>query len=291
MEQHVADFRENGFTVVRGVFDAEEVTRLTAAVDRVVDRVRSAPEAYESRYTAKDGTGADTWGVNHVFDPGLYQEELAGMFAHPALMGFVHAFLGPRLRFWNAHALWEPQRVDYELNWHKDNGENEHFDASGGSNHVQLDISLTDQRAFRVVPGSHRRPLTDAERRQIEAKDIAPLPGEVAVELGPGDVLYRNHHTVHRGSCRAGDLRRALDINLQAYDEPWGPRPSWRFMRHEGYLDSVHPALRELLANTAEWDAAHPLSRAELARRMRSGREISRHIADGKPHGSRNGHV
>ncbi|MFI9504918.1 phytanoyl-CoA dioxygenase family protein [Nocardia sp. NPDC052566] len=286
MDQHIEEFRENGYTVVRNVFTQDEVGRMTAAADRVRDKVRSSPGSYESRYTARDETRVDTWGVNHVFDPGLYEDDLAAMFANPALMRFVHLFLGERLRFWNAHALWEPQLVNYELNWHRDNGENEHFDSTGGSNHVQLDVSLTEQHAFRVIPGSHRRPLSEPERRQIAVKGIGPLPGEVVVHCGPGDVLYRNHHTVHRGSCTTDTPRRALDINLQAYDEPSGPRPSWRFTRDPDYLHSVHPALRELMANTIEWDEAHPLSRSQIQRRLRSSREISGHIADGRPHDS-----
>ncbi|MGW0521476.1 phytanoyl-CoA dioxygenase family protein [Crossiella sp. NPDC003009] len=279
MNQYVHGFVDEGFVLVPGVI--EESTRATwrAAVDRAAAAVRAKPGDYDTRYTLRTEQETDTWGVSHIFEPSLYDPVFAEVFEHPGVMGFVHAVLGERLRFWTAHALWEPSTVDYELNWHKDNMETDRYSPDGRSTHVQFNVCLTDDDCFRVVPGSHKRPLTEEERAQAESKGTGPLPGEKVVRAKAGDVLFMNHHALHRGSGSAGVERRTLHVNLQAADEPTGGHTSWRFMRQEGYLDRMTPVVREMMANTIAWDDAHPLSLAETMRRRRASQGIKGHEA------------
>lgn len=279
MDHYVRSFVDKGYALVPGLLDEPTLLRWRAAVDRTAERVRSAPQDYDTRYTLRTERETDTWGVSHIFDPALYDPVFAELFEHPGVMGFVRRVLGDRLRFWTAHALWEPSAVDYDLNWHKDNQETERYAPDGRSTHVQFNVCLTADDCFRVVAGSHRRPLTQAEREQVETKGTGPLPGEVTVRCSPGDVLFMNHHTVHRGSGSAGVLRRTLHVNLQSADEPTGGHTSWRFMREAGYLDRMTPVVRELMENTIVWDDTHPLPFAETLRRRRASRDIKRHQA------------
>lgn len=273
---NAAEFIDQGFTVAPGILDEETVSRWSDALDRLRDKVRQDPSAYDTRYTVKADTpeAADTWGVSHIFDPALLDPIFCEVFEHPAVMGFARSVLGPDLRFWTAHGLWEPSRTDYELNWHKDNMESDHFAANGRSTHVQFNICLTEDACFRVVPGSHRRPLTEQERRAVAQLDTGPLPGEVVVECRAGDVLFMNHHALHRGSGRAGVRRRTLHANVQAAREPTGGHTSWRFMREPRYLDRVSPAVRQMMEATIAWDDAHPLPLPETLRRRRASRGI-----------------
>ncbi|MET7641186.1 phytanoyl-CoA dioxygenase family protein [Streptomyces sp. NPDC005438] len=279
MAAHVHSFRESGYALVPGALDASTVSRWRAAVDRTAAVVRSNPEDHSARYTHRTAQEADTWGVSHIFDPSLYDPVYAEVFEHPGVMSFVHSVLGEELRFWTAHALWEPKAVDYELNWHKDNMENDRYAPDGRSTHVQFNICLLDDDCFRLVPGSHRRPLTEAERDQVDAMGTGPLPGEVSVSCRAGDVLFMNHHALHRGSASAGVPRRTLHMNVQAADEPTGGHTSWRFMREEGYLDRMPPSVRTLMEATIAWDDAHPLPLAETMRRRRASRQIKGHEA------------
>ncbi|MFG3012230.1 phytanoyl-CoA dioxygenase family protein [Streptomyces cinerochromogenes] len=279
MEQHVKAFWEKGFVVLPGVLDEPRLGRWRAAVDRMAAMVRARPQDYETRYTLLTEDNTDTWGVSHIFEPGLYDPVFAEVFEDRGVMSFVRWVLGERLRFWTAHALWEPALVDYELNWHKDNGDTDRFSPDGRSTHVQFNVCLTADDCFHVVPGSHRRPLTEVERTAVEKQGTGPLPGEIVVRCEPGDVLFMNHHALHRGSCAVGVKRRTLHINLQAADEPTGGHSSWRFMREEGYLQRMTATVRELMENTIVWDDAHPLPLSETVRRHRTSRQIKNHEA------------
>jgi ectoine hydroxylase-related dioxygenase (phytanoyl-CoA dioxygenase family) len=285
LTDHVREFRELGYTVVADAFGEGAVAELTRALTAVRAKVLTAPESFETRYTSRDAAqGIDTWGVSHIFAPELYHDAFGAVFENPALMGFAHAVLGAELRFWAAHALWSPERVDYELNWHRDNEEHDHYSPTGSSTHVQFNVCLTDDASFRTVPGSHRRPLIEPEWRQVTTSGHAPLPGEVTVSCRRGDVLFMNHHVLHRGSCPAGRPRWALHMNLQARDEPTGGRTSYRFMRQPGYLDRMRPVVRGLMENSIAWDDAHPMSMTEMRRLMRRRTAIKSH--DAGPRGS-----
>ncbi|MFB8215783.1 phytanoyl-CoA dioxygenase family protein [Streptomyces anulatus] len=284
MDTYVRSFVDEGYAHIPAVLDASTRDRWRASVDRTAAAVRAAPGDFDTRYTLRTESETDTWGVSHIFDEALYDPVFAELFEHPGVMGFVRAVLGERLRFWTAHALWEPASVAYELNWHKDNMETDRYAPDGRSTHVQFNVCLTADPCFRLVPGSHRRPLTGTERAQVEAKGTDPLPGETAVVCEPGDVLFMNHHALHRGSGAPGVLRRTLHVNLQAADEPTGGHTSWRFMRKEGYLRRMSPTVRDLMENTIAWDDAHPLPLSETMRRRRASRDIKKHQA--KPSGS-----
>ncbi|MGW4790868.1 phytanoyl-CoA dioxygenase family protein [Nonomuraea sp. NPDC004297] len=287
VEQHHHDLISNGFTVIRGVYGQDDVASMYEANERIVSKVRAEPERYiGTRYTSRVQGNVDTWGVNNIFSPELYEPALAAAFDNPRFMALPHRVLGSRLRFWSAHTLWSPTRVDYELNWHKDNHETDHYDPAGRPLHVQFNVCLTDDSSFRALPGSHRRPATSQERKVIESFGTGSMPGEVVVHCLPGDVIYMNYHMIHRGSCSATTHRRTLHMNVQAQDEPTGGQTSYGYMRDPEFLAKVEPTLQTLMRNAIEWDDTHPISRAEARRRLRVRQKVRSHTADGKTGGS-----
>lgn len=166
--------------------------------------------------------------MNHVFSLPLYEKAFSRVFENDDVMDFVHAALGHDLRFFVAHALWSPT-VDYELYWHRDFGDDDKFSQSGASTHVQFNVCLLDDVAFRAVPGSHRRPLSPREQEQLETKGLEPLPGEVVAACTRGDIRFMNARTLHRGSCTSG--RVTSDAALQTCSR-W-TNPSSRMKFHE----------------------------------------------------------
>jgi ectoine hydroxylase-related dioxygenase (phytanoyl-CoA dioxygenase family) len=276
LEAHVDEFRAQGYTVRRGVFSTDEIARMLEGCERVIAKVRANPSAHVARYTSRAEGAIDTWGVDNIFRPELYEPTLGAVFASEKFMEFNHAVLGPNLRFWAAHLLYSPESTAYELAWHKDGYENEHYDPAGRSRHVQFNVCLADDKSFRAIPGSHRRPLTEDELGAAKADSSRPLDGEVQVECEAGDVIYMNFHMLHRGSCVPGHFRRTLHMNVQSMEELTGGQTSYSYMREPGYLDTVDPALAALMRKAIEWDDNHPIDRIEARRRMRVRHDLRR---------------
>lgn len=274
-------FLDKGYIVVKNVLSKEEIDHLKDAMERLITKVNAAPHKYTTRYTRREEENSDTWGVNNIFQIGLYEEAFGNIFCNENLMGVIKELLGGDLRFWGAHALWSPQYTDYKLRWHRDYGDNHYFHPAGIPNHIQFNIPLYIDRCFVAIPGSHKRPLFNEELSEVETNGTNPLPGELVVPCDPGDVLFMNAHTLHRGECGTGTCRRTLHFSLQGKDEPYGAHTSNSEMRDKEYLARMNPVVRDLMTNLIRWDDAHPLSPSELLSKVRGKKERENYIADG----------
>lgn len=106
----------------------------------------------------------------------------------------------------------------FELAWHRDDvpasatEEEERArlvrDDRGWYGHAQWNLALWDDDALVVVPGSHKRVRTAAERAAGPYQD--PLEGQVRVALKAGDVVFYDNNILHRGVYDAGRERMTL---------------------------------------------------------------------------------
>lgn len=251
----VAFFRENGFVVIRQILTEAERQTLLAALERIRAKVIAHPERYHTRFVKKS---SDTWGCGDVFMPDLYEEPLADYLARTDLLDGIRALLQTsRLRFWGGHALWSPEEHAYDLHWHRD-GTPDLYDPSGAATHVQFNTALGPDSAFLAVPGSHRRALTPEEADAVAHRTTIPLPGEVVAHCEPGDVVFMNAWTLHRGRSPARGGRRTLHFNLQPAEEEYGAGSSRPWMRDPDYLQRLPQPVRELMDNLVAWDETHP---------------------------------
>ncbi|TKJ93365.1 hypothetical protein PaeCFBP13512_02910 [Paenibacillus sp. CFBP13512] len=274
-----SQFINNGFVVIKEMFTTDEINQLKYAMEELVGKVRNNPLKYTTRYTFKNENDYDTWGVNDIFKPDLYNPAFGEVFGNVQLIKILKQLLGGDLRFWGAHALWSPEKVDYRLRWHRDYGDNELYHFEGSPNHIQFNIPLYSDSCFIAIPGSHRRPLTDQERKEVEANHTNRLPNQVRVSCHPGDILLMNAHTLHRGEGTTKDYRRTLHYSVQRKDEMYGGHTSYAEMKETDYLNEMHPVVRELMSNLVSWDEAHPLSPVDMLRKVRSKKERESYIA------------
>ena len=95
---------------------------------------------------------------------------------------------------------------------------------------LQWNIALYDDAVFWVVPGSHARPETDAEMRQLLRDPYVPLPGGQQVELAAGDGLVYSNMLLHWGSKYLATLRRTIHPVYVTFGGPYYPHsdvPYW----------------------------------------------------------------
>ncbi|KAI1172086.1 phytanoyl-dioxygenase family protein [Nemania sp. FL0916] len=134
---------------------------------------------------------------------------------------------------------------DFELEWHRDdvpstatpeqeakklgikpppaasssiNGESESNGMKGNGNgsvsnkkrywNTQWNLALFPDDSLIVVPGSHIRVRTQAERAASPRE--AHMPNQLVVRLEPGDVVFYDNNILHRGVYRANKERMSL---------------------------------------------------------------------------------
>lgn len=253
-------FNEDGFLIVKGLIPEQERIELLEALDRVICKVNSHPSKFRARCTLKKDNEWDTWGVGDVFCPDLYERAFDDYLGSDKILDTVGSILGRNMRFWGGHALWSPEKVDYNLHWHRD-GKPYLYNPTGLTTHVQFNSALTQDHCFIAVPGSHRRPLTDLEMSQFQTGGTDELPDQVIAQCEPGDVLFMNAWTFHRGASPIGGGRRTLHFNLQPAHERYGGQSSRRWMHDPSYLNKINPNVRQLMKRLIEWEDAHPMIR------------------------------
>jgi hypothetical protein len=91
----------------------------------------------------------------------------------------------------------------FELRWHRDDvpasaspdEERERLQKPGW--HAQWNLALYDDASLILIPGSHKRARTDAERAADPYESY--LPGQITVKLKAGEVAFYNNNILHRG--------------------------------------------------------------------------------------------
>ncbi len=256
-----AQFLRDGFFIDRGAFTPSECDTLRESARRVQQKTRETlPDGTRFWY----GGGEDrtkipdesrplaTWGVNEITRPELLDPALVNVFAYPRVHQALHTLLGPEPRAWGIKLLWTPKIVDYDLQWHRDL-DSALYDVvhqkPAAQDHVQFNAALNFDDCFIVVPGSHRRTLTSQEWDAIRNHPTAPLPGQIETALQPGDILYMDAHTLHRGRSSIGGDRLTLHYSAQAQWVPlkeWGTPEHFAWITSEGFADALEPDVRPL---------------------------------------------
>jgi hypothetical protein len=259
--QDYIQFKRDGYFIERGVFDDRELSRLRQLAREIQELTRrTLPRGTRFWFGHEDRSRipADrrplaTWGVNELTRPELLRIELVNVFAHPRIHAALEILLDGQPRAWGIKMLWTPKIVGYNLGWHRDQLDQDLYDIvhhkPAAQDHVQFNAALNDDDCFLVIPGSHRRPLTPVEWEALRSDKTAELPGQVVAALHPGDVLYMDAHTLHRGRSAVEGDRLTLHYSAQADWvplEPWGDPEHFRWITSDEFINQLHPLARPL---------------------------------------------
>src|SRR5262245_23156680 len=228
-EAAVREYHERGFSIARGLFDADEIDLLRRAAkqDHELDR-RS--------YGRADGEGGTVrlslW--NHPGD-GLY-----GMFARcERVVRSCEKLLGGEVYHYHSKMIMKDPRVGGAWAWHQDYGywyENSVLWPLLASVSIAVDRATRENGCLQVIEGSHHcgriaHALTGeqagADRERVdELLKRLPL---VHVELEPGDAIFFHCNLLHRSDQNHSDEPR------------WSMICCYNAARNDPYREGRHP--------------------------------------------------
>ncbi|THV30202.1 phytanoyl-CoA dioxygenase family protein [Glycomyces paridis] len=244
-EQHEA-FNRDGYLMIRGVLDADEVARYAEVLDRLYIEERDA------------GRLNDTGGM-HLLSAIRSAPELAELLDHPKTFHYVWSTIG-----WNVHAHHSHLDVNpkvheqqpYRFRWHQDGGrQNKDMETevkprlSVKLAYFLSDLSETGRGATKIIPGSHLLNRIDGPPRA----DIEwPEPeGAIEVTGEPGDVLFFDRRLFHAASHNYSDVTRKIAF--------FGYTPRWIRIRDDienlpgqSWWNDITPIQQQMLGGFAE---------------------------------------
>ncbi len=223
------EFEREGFLILRGALDDDEVRHYRAAVDRV-----------HAEQAARGMLGPD--GSLHLLGAVGRCRDLVDLLDHPATFPLVWSVLGWNVHVHHSHLDVHPEVVGERgpwWHWHQDGGrQNRELETDPRPRmSVKLAYWLSDVRRtgrgnLTVVPGSHRTNWLDGPpRRDVPWSQPA---GAVQVTVEPGDVVFFDRRLWHARSLNRSDVvRKAVFVGytyrwVRIRDEVADlPRTSW----------------------------------------------------------------
>lgn len=228
---HVAQYREHGYAVVRGVFLPGEVARIASAIDAVhaegVAHGRSFRHGNLFYNVRPDDTGAPL--VPMVQWPSYHNAVLNAVRLDPRWVDLLSPLIGGDLKQIINQLHWKAPGSKGDFAWHQDSRFRKPDAAyrNLGSSYIQTGLAIDPHTrasgAMRMIPNSHRNgPLAlDTETEvlgnemtddALRAAGIDPA-NVIDLELEPGDVAMWSPYLVHGSGRNTADHQRRFYIN------------------------------------------------------------------------------
>jgi len=225
-EDGAAFYREHGYLLVRGLFDAAEVDDMRDAIARILDRVSGTSDDRSHTWSGVD----QSLQLKGFHDLPYHDAVFTRMVAHPRIVGVLTDLLGPNVQLHHSKMLVKPPEQGAPFPMHQDYPYFPHEQHSVLAASVHLDVTDEENGCLHVIPGSHKLGPLEASG-ESHTVDY-PLESGTPCPASPGDVLFFNYLTIH-GSGVNRSTRTRRNVLFQYRD------PADRPLLREGLEDHV----------------------------------------------------
>jgi len=222
-EQQIRQFREDGYTIARGVLDAAQLAALTDELDAWIEESRAQTANYgetvdgKARFDLEAGHTAEQPRLRRVANPADISEAYRQALFDGPIADRVAELIGPDVKFHHCKLNIKLPGMKTRVDYHQDHAYDPHTNSDMLAILLLLDDMNESNGCPRVVPGSHRErhshyrdgkfvgaidPALDTE---FEARSV-PIEGK------RGDLGLMHTWTVHGGGPNRSDRPRRLLI-------------------------------------------------------------------------------
>ena len=237
-------YEENGYLLVRGVFDPAEIDDMRDGIARILESVAATEHDRSHTWSGVD----PSLQLKGFHDLQYLDAVFTRMVAHPRLVGVLTDLIGPNVQLHHSKMLVKPPEAGAPFPMHQDYPYFPHERHSVLAASVHLDDTDVENGCLHVVPGSDKLGPLEA---QGESHTVDyPLESGAALPAAAGDVLFFNYLTIHgSGVNRSSRVRRNV---LFQYRDP-ADRPVFNA---DGVEDHVDWGMGLMVAgsNAGFWD-------------------------------------
>ena len=228
-DRHRQQLLEDGFVVVPGVIPPADLQSLRTAFERLVDRQREIWRQERKAGDPPDGVWETSAQPRLGSYDGLVNDRETAATVELILgrpREVSHAIMGAEeVAPTQFMLMCNPRRDHGPAAWHRDIHPVDQAPVCGlqadllanGPGYLQWNLPLYDDDVLWVVPGSHRRPNSDAENAHLTEDPRQALPGGMQVELKAGDGVVYTNLILHWGSDYSAKLRRTVHFGFRSF--------------------------------------------------------------------------
>jgi phytanoyl-CoA hydroxylase len=210
-EEQVGFYRQNGFCVADGIFDAALLEKARAVIDGLLS---SADLAGVAEAEPEDSSKA-----RRIWAPTSRDELFADIAVDSALLDAVEQLIGPDIVLQYSKLNVKPPRVGSVVEWHQDFSYYPHTNTDLVAALIYFDDATRQNACLRVVAGSHRHGLVSHESegyfvgKVSSPADVGLGDLEIVDCEGPaGSVVFIHPLLLHSSEKNLSDLYRRVFI-------------------------------------------------------------------------------
>ena len=231
-------FKKTGFLKVT-LLTIDETDRLKSCIFEM---------SREFSIIKKELAGEMAWKID-IFKQLYSFIEFQKLCINEKIIRICEQLLSPDLVLEQASILYAQKGNYYRQGWHRDVWQlpekvinNNIFTSNFFYNSIQVNLALSDDDCFWIVPGTHKRPLRPEEEDLfLGSKYYTPIntdmPNQQNIFLNPGEAIFYNNYSLHRGHNEFGRSRNTFHASYHSKKHP----PTWHFYNTGfGALDETH---------------------------------------------------
>jgi ectoine hydroxylase-related dioxygenase (phytanoyl-CoA dioxygenase family) len=203
-------FQEQGYLLLKGVFDRDEVEELRAAVAAIIDRAaQTRPDANHAWDAVRGDADVPATVLKGFHDLQYHAGPFTRALQHPRLVDALRIAIGPNVQLHHTKMLVKPPEKGAPFPMHQDYPFFPHARHTVTAASVHLDDSNEENGCLFVVPGSHKLgPIADTGESNSLDADAYPLESGMPVPAEAGDVLLFNYLTIHGSGVNRSERPR-----------------------------------------------------------------------------------
>lgn len=208
--QDVDFYNEQGYLLVKGVFNQTEVEEMRLAVGKIIDRAAQAQKdtnhAWQGDFMPKEELKKLV--LKGFHDVQYHDASFMRAIVHANMTAVLSQIIGPNVQLHHSKMLVKPPENGAAFPMHQDHPYFPHKQHTMLAASVHLDDANVENGCLHVIPGSHKQgEIPHIGKHYLNAKEYpismgTPCPAEA------GDVLFFNYLTIHGSPANLSDRTR-----------------------------------------------------------------------------------
>ena len=211
------EYEANGFIIVEGLLDEEEVAVLRKRADLVTsgqlahipkEQLQVEPGVVAGEAQA-ESYAESLRKTSHL---AFFDEVLEGHARNPKVLDIVESILGHDFKLYQDQIFMKPPRIGSRQPYHQDQPTGFHIDPPEDlvTCWTALDDSTIENGCLWMLPGTHKQgPLEQSEREEYERKfQEGSLPDERPIVMKAGSSSFHHGLIMHSSRVNLSDKRR-----------------------------------------------------------------------------------
>ncbi|QHT59722.1 phytanoyl-CoA dioxygenase family protein [Paenibacillus lycopersici] len=214
--QDVDFYNEQGYLLVKGVFNKQEVEEMRTAVGAIIDRAAKVNRDHNAQWQGDflPPEELKKLVLKGFHDVHYHDASFLRALMHPNMAAVLSQLIGPNVQLHHSKMLVKPPENGAAFPMHQDAPYFPHEKHTMLAASVHLDDANVENGCLHVMPGSHKEGmLPHVGRHYLNAKEY-PVSDGVPCIAEAGDVLFFNYLTIH-GSPQNRSERNRRNVLFQ----------------------------------------------------------------------------